>query len=53
MVWITDIPIRSLSKALGDCKGREQWGGDFNYGMYKKKRAKEIYCYIGSQWYLD
>lgn len=49
MVWITDIPLRSLSKAPGDCGGREHWGGDVNYEMYKEQRAEEIYCYIGSQ----
>lgn len=49
MVWITDIPLRSLSKPLGDCGGREHWGGDVNYEMYKEQRAEEVYCYIGSQ----
>ncbi len=53
MVWITDIPLRSLSKPLGDCGGREHWGGDVNYEMYKEQRAEEMYCYIGSQSYLN
>lgn len=53
MVWITNILSRSQSKALGDCLRREHWGGDVNCDMYKERRAEEIYCYIGSQWYLN
>lgn len=42
MVWITDIPLRSLSKPLGDCGGREHWAGDVNYEMYKEQRAEDV-----------
>lgn len=53
MVWMSNILSRSLSKALGDCGGREHWGGDVNYDMYKERRAEEISCCIGSQWNLN
>lgn len=42
MVWITDIPLRSLSKALWDRGGSEQWDGGVNNEMYKEQRAEAI-----------
>lgn len=42
MVWITNIPLRSLLKALWDRGGREQWDEGVNYEMYKEQRAEEI-----------